>query len=103
LELAYSCSRYEKKDKEFGRRMYIFHVIIKASDNILDRIEFVTYRLPAWPNPVRKITDRNTHFGLKELAWGQSTIYADVKIKGQDDPVTLSHPIILMEKSERLL
>ena len=53
-------------------------------------------------NPIRKVTEKSTQFGLKELAWGASIIYADVKIKGQDDVVKISHPIILMEKSERL-
>jgi hypothetical protein len=52
---------------------------------------------------VQKVTDRDSHFGLKELAWGSSTLFADVKIKGEDDIISLSHPIILTEKGERLL
>jgi hypothetical protein len=100
-----SCWRYDKADKKFNRRMYAFHVIVNASSSILDGIEYVTYRLPAWPkdHAVQKVTHRDSHFGLKELAWGSSTLFADVKIKGQDDVISLSHPIILTEKGERLL
>ena len=93
-------------DKKFnGREVYTFHVIIKASNSVLDRIEFVTYRLPAWPkrSAVRTVTEdeRNTlFFEFKELAWGGSTVYADVKIKGQDEIIRLSHPIILTETGE---
>lgn len=105
ISLRYSCRRYPKKDEEFNRKMYAFHVIVKASNSVLDRIEYVTYRLPAWPkgHDVQKVTDRDGHFGLKELAWGSSTLFADVKIKGQDDVISLSNPIILTEKGERLL
>jgi hypothetical protein len=106
ISLRYSCWRYEKADKKHNnRRMYAFHVIVNASSSILDRIEYVTYRLPAWPfgHAVQKVTNRDSHFGLKELAWGSSTLFADVKIKGEDDVISLSHPIILTEKGERLL
>ena len=101
LELGYSCWRYEKMDIKFNnRKMYAFQITINTSNKILERIEFVTYKLPApWPNPVRKVTDRITRFALKELAWGSSRvpIYADVKIRGQDPIVSLSHPIDLTE------
>jgi hypothetical protein len=103
-KLAYSCWRYEKADKKFGRRMYAFQVIIDASDTILDNIEYVTYRLSSsWENPIRPVTDRTTQFELKELAWGASTIHADVKMKGQEEVITLSHPIVLTETGPRLL
>jgi hypothetical protein len=98
LELAYTCKRYEKKDKEFGRKAYIFHVKIKASYSIVNRIESVTYGLPAWPKPIRKVTERKTRFELAELAWGPSTLYADVKIEKQDNIISLSHPIVLTEE-----
>jgi hypothetical protein len=40
---------------------------------------------------------------MKELAYGPSTIYADVKIKGQDKLVTISHPITLTDTGPRLV
>lgn len=106
FKLAYSCWRFKKADKKFGRKMYAFQVIVEASNETLDRIEYVTYRLSsAWPEPNRTQTktDRTRHFELKELAWGPSTVYADVKIEGQDDIITLSHPIVLTEEGPRLL
>ena len=104
VKLVYSCWRFEKADKKFGRKMYAFQVIVEAQNSLLDKIEYVTYRLSAvWPNPIRTVTDRNTQFELKELAWGASTIRADVKMKGQEDLITLSHPIILTEAGPRLL
>jgi len=40
----------------------------------------------------------------EELSGGRaSTVYADVKIKGQDEIITLSHPIVLTEEGPRLL
>ena len=99
LDIGYSCWRYEKKDKEYdGKKMYAFQVMIEASNRILDRIESVTYRLSeTYPNHVRKVIDRSTRFALKELAWGSSTVYTEVKIRGQDTTINLSHPIDLAE------
>ena len=106
LQLAYSCWRSPNKDQEFGRKMYTFHVLVEASPIILDRIEYVTYKLPpAWEaNQIKTIgkEGRSTCFEMKELAWGASTINADVKIEGQDKLVALSHPIILTKTGPRL-
>ena len=55
LELEYSGWRYEEKDKEYNKKMYGFHVRIKAANSILNRIDFVTYRLPAWPIPLERL------------------------------------------------
>ena len=106
LKLGYNPGDMKRKIRNLREKMYTFHVIIIASENILDKIEKVTYRLPAWPNPVRelKASDyRMTQFELKELAWGDSTIYADVKIEGQEDIVKLWYPITLSEESKRLV
>jgi hypothetical protein len=105
MKLAYSCWRYPKKDDEFKTKMYAFQVIIDAPKSILEQIEYVIYKLPSWPkdHQIQKVDNRERHFELKELAYGPSTIYAEVKLKGQDNPVTLSHPIILTEEGERLL
>ena len=97
LALLHSSWRYAKVDDRFqGRAMYVFHVVIKARESVLNRIEFVRYRLPPpWPNPERTITDRESHFKLKELAWGEFRLDAEVKIKGQHDLVKLSRYINL--------
>ena len=79
--------------------MYQFHVIVLASDNVLDRIESVTYRFPTmWGDrAIQKIDDRSTNFKLKDLAWGSFTLYADVKMDGQDDIISLSTRVNLGE------
>lgn len=105
LQLGYSCWRSPNKDQE-GKKMYTFHVIIDVPDNIFNLIEYVIYKLPpSWPKPnqIRKIDDRSTCFGMKELAYGPSTIHADVKIKAQDKLVTISHTITLTETGPRLV
>jgi hypothetical protein len=97
MELSYECWRNLKRDAEFGgKKVYTFHVKIDATDAVLDKIEYVKYRLSAaWPDPIRIVTDRKTKFSLKELAWGNSVINAEVKVKGQMELIKLSHPIDL--------
>jgi hypothetical protein len=103
MALVHSSWRYPKKDKEFGRPMYSFHAIIQAPDEVLDRIEFVKYKLhPSYPNPIQPVNDRKSHFKLKELAWGESILGAEVKIKDQDEPIHLSRYINLTETGPRI-
>jgi hypothetical protein len=42
---------------------------------------------PSWPeaNQTKTVDDRSSCFGMKELAYGPSIIYANVKINGQND------------------
>ena len=103
LALVHSNWRYPKKDAEFSRPMFGFHIIIQATDDVLDRIEFVKYGLhPSYPNPLQTVTDRKSRFKLKELAWGESTVRAGVKIKGQDEPINLSRYINLNRTGPRI-
>jgi tetratricopeptide (TPR) repeat protein len=107
LTLVDSVWRDVAKDKDFpGRQMYQFHVIIDGPITILDQIEFVNYRLPiSWEQYGRAfqtVSDRRSQFKLKDLLWGSFTLYADVKFKGQDKLVTLSHRIERREQSPRL-
>lgn len=104
LALIHSSWRYEMKDKEFGKRMFGIQVIVQGQVSSLDRIVHVKYKLDAsYPNPVQKKYDRSRNFELKELAWGASTIRAEVKIKDQDKLVKLSRFVNLSETGERLL
>lgn len=96
LAIIHSSWRYPKKDKEYRRPMYAFHVVVQATDEVLDRIESVRYSLhPSYPNPIQVVTDRKSRFKLKELAWGESSVRAEVKIKGQDQPIKLNRYINL--------
>jgi len=96
LALIHSSWRYPKKDAEFNRPMYAFHVVVQATDEVLDRIESVKYSLHrSYPNPIQVVTDRKSRFKLKELAWGESTVRAEVKINGQEQPIKLARYINL--------
>jgi len=103
MALIHTSWRYPKKDREFGRPMYLVHAVIQAPDTVLDRIEYVKYHLhPSYPDPVQRVTDRNTRFKLKELAWGEYVLRAEVKVKGQNAPVGLSRYINLTETGPRI-
>jgi hypothetical protein len=103
MALIHSSWRYPKKDREFGRIMYCFHAIIQAPSEVLDRIEFVKYHLhPSYPNPVQQVTDRKSHFKLKELAYGESNLRAEVKVKEQNDLISLSRYINLTETGPKI-
>jgi transcription initiation factor IIF auxiliary subunit len=83
--------------------MYVVHAAIQAPYSVLDGIDYVKYYLhPSYPNPVQTVTDRNTRFKLKELAWGEYTLRAEAKVKGQDEPITLSRYINLTETGPRI-
>ncbi|MNC03090.1 hypothetical protein D3C75_504860 [compost metagenome] len=103
LALIHSSWRYPQKDKEFGRRMYAFNAIIQGQDDVLDRVEYVKYLLHrSYPNPIQTTTDRVERFKLKELAYGETELRAEVKIKDQDDLVCLARYINLTETGSRL-
>jgi hypothetical protein len=103
MALIHSSWRYPKKDAEFRKRMWAFHVVVQARDEVLDRIEYVKYFLDkSYPNPVQVVTDRPSRFKLKELANGESTVRCEVKIKGQEDPVLLSRYINLADTGPRI-
>jgi len=98
LALVHSSWRYAKKDSEFKKDMYAFHVIVQGNEEVLDRIEYVKYSLhPTYPNPNQVVTDRKSHFKLKELAWGESNVRAEVKIKGQEQTIKLNRYINLTQ------
>ena len=103
MALIHSSWRYPKKDKEFQRPMYAFHAVIQAQDSVLDRIEFVRYSLhPSYPNQIQTSTDRKSHFKLKELAWGETTLRAEVRVKGQDELIKLSRYINLTQTGSKI-
>ena len=104
LALVHSSWRYPKKDQEFGKPMYCFQVIVEGQNKTLDRIEFVKYSLhKSYPNWQQIKHDRKNHFELKELAWGASTVRAEIKIEGQEELIKLSRFVNLSDTGERLL
>src|SRR5204863_29831 len=105
LTLIHRAWRSPKYDYMYpGREMYRIHVILYGPHSALNRVKHVKYRLnPRYPKPTQFTTNRLENFGLNELAFGPALIRAEVKIKGQKQPVLLSRYIDLTETSEKLL
>lgn len=103
MALIHSSWRYPKKDEEFKKPMYAFHAVIQGQDIVLDRIEFVRYSLhPSYPNQIQTSTDRKSRFKLKEIAWGEFTLRAEVKVEGQDDLIKLSRYVNLTQTGSKI-
>lgn len=109
LTLIHSSWRRPDKDKDYSQRqLYQIHLIVYGRPQVLDRIESVTYNLNGYPKKRlrQKKIIRENNFELKELAWGQSYIRADVFIKDQPEgianPVRLYQFITLHESGPRL-
>lgn len=104
LALLHSSWRYPKKDKEFDKKMYVIQVILQANNDVLDKVEFVRYSLhPSYPNKLQIKTNKENKFELKELAWGEFNLKAEVKIIGQEELIKLTRYINLTETGENLL
>ena len=103
--LIHSCWRAAKHDERFpGHRVYRFDVILAAGPDVLDQVERVIYFLPpAWPTSPQTINDRKSSFGLKELAWADLLVRAQVFVRGQRDAVYLSCYVRLTEEGPKLI
>ena len=98
--------RDAKRDGDFHpHKMYRFDVIVAASDEVLNRIAHVTYFLPpAWPpsSSPRSVEDRASKFKLKDLAWGDLIVRAEVRFLTQPEMVSLSCFVQLHDSGPRL-
>ena len=104
MALLHSSWRYPKKDAEFGRPVWAFHLIVVAADEVLDRIDSVDYTLhPDYGDHQRQmVKDRTSNFALKELAWGEGIVRATITIRNQQTLVKLNRYINLTEAGPRL-
>jgi hypothetical protein len=99
-----NCWRAEEYDTEYRRKMYRWDATIQGNDAILDEIDSVTYRLhPSYRKSVYIIrcedeAGRGKNFKLKELAWGESVLAAEVRFKNKDKVITLNAPIVLEDR-----
>jgi hypothetical protein len=105
LALIHSCWREPKHDARFpGHDVYRFDVVLAAPQSILKRIDEVTYLLPpAWPTSPQTVSDWEIQFGLKELAWADVLVRANVKVRDQDEPIHLSSFVRLTEEGRHLV
>ncbi|MBU4260601.1 MAG: toll/interleukin-1 receptor domain-containing protein [Proteobacteria bacterium] len=109
LTLIHSSWRRLDKDEEHSwRPMYQIHLILYGKPAVLDRVQSVTYRLHGYPaNRIEQQGGtRAQNFELKELAWGQSYIRADVFIidqaVGRPNPLRLYQFVTLHDSGPRL-
>ena len=59
-------------------------------DASMNKVQRVVYHLhPTFPQPDVEVTNRQTQFEHRTLAWGQFMLTADVYLRGQDEPVRL--------------
>ena len=75
LALIHSSWRHPRKDAEFGRPMFAFHVVLQATEAVLDRVESVRYSLhPSYPNPIQTVTDRGVAVQAQGDGLGESRL-----------------------------
>jgi len=66
-----------------GEEWWDWSVWVEGPIEELDAIEHVTYRLhPTFPEPIRRVTDRESKFRLASAGWGEFSIFATVQVKG---------------------
>ncbi len=77
-------------DRE-NREWYSVAISLDADDDAsLDKVQRVVYHLhPTFPQPDVEVTNRQTQFGHRTLAWGQFMLTADVYLKGKKEPLRL--------------
>jgi hypothetical protein len=95
------------KTQEFndGRPYYQFEVIVIAPRDVTNRIESVTYYLPApWPDRLRRRTTSNRadRFKMKDLANGTLIVTAEVQFKGSIERTQLNRFVDLRPDGPRL-
>ena len=90
-------SRYTGKKQNYDR--YAWCVFLQASRAELREVESVEYVLhPTFPDPVRRISDRDHCFALESRGWGIFTI--QIKIQMTDDKTERGQYRLRLERDE---
>jgi hypothetical protein len=88
-----------------GMKYYRVDVVVIAKASTLQRIESVTYRLPeTWPEKyrIRTTTEAEKRFLMKELLNGTAIVTAQVRIKGQAEPLLVNRFLDIRADGQRL-
>ena len=87
--------RTEQAEKHQEGDWWEWSVWIEGSDEDLDQISEVTYKLhPTFPKPLRTVNDRRSKFKLEAEGWGTFHIHIMVVLKG-GGKLTLTHNLKL--------
>ena len=82
-----------QSQKYEGGQWWRWSLWIEGSDQDLDRIQSVTYRLhPTFPEPIRTVTDRASKFQLRCSGWGVFRIPVEVRLKN-GETIELAHQL----------
>jgi transcription initiation factor IIF auxiliary subunit len=85
----------KQESSYLGEDWWAWSIALDGPPEELDRVQYVVYTLhPTFPSPVRRVTDRSTHFRLDAKGWGTFTVYVEVSFK-DGPPQTLSHELAL--------
>ena len=108
LSLESTSWRAPRHDAAHQRKVYRFDVVVAGADTILNRIHRVEYQLPpAWDDHGRNrahqvVVNRRSRFKLKDLAYTDLTVDANIHVWGQPDPIRLSTSVRITETGRRL-
>lgn len=90
-------SRYIGRKRNYDK--YAWCVFVEANRQELSTVESVDYVLhPTFPNPIRRISDREHCFALQSEGWGVFTI--QFKIKMTDDKIERAQYKLRLERDE---
>jgi len=71
-------------------------VWVDGPEDELNQVQYVEYTLhPTFPNPVRKLTNRDEKFKLSTSGWGTFRIYAKV-VAMDGSTLSLQHDLVLL-------
>jgi len=74
--------RVEQSEQYEGKDWWNWAVWVEASDEALQRIDYVGWTLhPTFTNPIRRTEDRASKFRLETGGWGVFPIVARVQLK----------------------
>jgi transcription initiation factor IIF auxiliary subunit len=73
-------------------------VWLKGPSDELDDVKYVEYILhPTFPNPMKKVKDRDSNFRLQARGWGEFMIAIRIHLKDDDDIIKMEHWLELDE------
>lgn len=88
--MAFKFDNYSRRVGRRGRyEWFEWKVFMDEPPERLDEVESVEYRLhETFPNPVRVVEDRDSHFALRSAGWGEFEIFITVHLENGEEERT---------------